>query len=55
MARPRKRENQGLPQNLLCRKRQRKNGKIVKRGIELSKEDKLEIEFSDVKKKVVVK
>ena len=29
MARPRKRENQGLPQNLLCRKRQRKNGKIV--------------------------
>ena len=33
----------------------RKNGKIVKRGIELSKEDKLEIEFSDVKKKVVVK
>ena len=33
----------------------RKNGKIVKRGIERSKEDKLEIEFSDVKKKVVVK
>ena len=33
----------------------RKNGKIVKRGIELSKEDKLEIEFLDVKKKVVVK
>lgn len=29
MARPRKRENQGLPQNLLCRKRQRENGKIV--------------------------
>ncbi|VEH67332.1 Uncharacterised protein [Rodentibacter pneumotropicus] len=29
MARPRKRENQGLPQNLICRKRQRKNGKIV--------------------------
>ena len=33
----------------------RKNGKIVKRGIELSMEDKLEIEFLDVKKKVVVK
>ena len=33
----------------------RKNGKIVKRGIELSREDKLEIEFLDVKKKVVVK
>ncbi len=33
----------------------RKNGKIVKRGIELSKEDKLEIQFLDVKKKVVVK
>ena len=33
----------------------RKNGTIVKRGIELSREDKLEIEFSDVKKKVVVK
>lgn len=29
MARPRKRENQGLPQNLICRKRQRKNGKVV--------------------------
>ena len=33
----------------------RKNGKIVRRGIELSREDKLEIQFSDVKKKVVVK
>ena len=33
----------------------RKNGEIVKRGIELSKEDKLEIQFSDVKKKAVVK
>lgn len=29
MARPRKRENHGLPQNLLCRTRQRKHGKTV--------------------------
>lgn len=29
MARPRKRENQGLPQNLICRTRTRKSGKIV--------------------------
>lgn len=29
MARPRNRENSGLPQNLLCRKRKRSNGKIV--------------------------
>ena len=33
----------------------RKNGKIVKRGIELSKTDNLEIQFSDMKVKVVVK
>lgn len=29
MARPRKRENQGLPQNLICRTRTRKSGKTV--------------------------
>lgn len=29
MARPRKKENSGLPQNLLCRKRKRANGKIT--------------------------
>ncbi|OOF68320.1 tyrosine-type recombinase/integrase [Rodentibacter caecimuris] len=29
MARPRKRKNQGLPQNLLCRSRTRANGKVV--------------------------
>ena len=33
----------------------RKNGKIVKRGIELSKTDNLEIQFSDMKVKVFVK
>lgn len=33
----------------------RKNGKIVKRGIELSKEDKIEIQFSDMKIKSIVK
>lgn len=29
MARPRKYENNGLPQNLLCRRRKRANGSIV--------------------------
>lgn len=29
MARPRKRENNGLPQNLLCRRRKRASGQIV--------------------------
>lgn len=29
MARPRKNENNGLPQHLLCRRRKRKNGKLV--------------------------
>jgi len=29
MARPRKRENQGLPQNMLCRTRKRKNGNVT--------------------------
>ena len=29
MARPRKRENQGLPVNLLCRKRKMKSGRII--------------------------
>ena len=33
----------------------RKNGKIVKRGIELSKKDDLEIQFLDVKIKTTVK
>ncbi len=33
----------------------RKNGKIIKRGIELSKLDNLEIQFSDMKIKAVVK
>lgn len=33
----------------------RKKGKIVKRGIELSRDDKLEIQFSDMKKTVTVK
>ena len=33
----------------------RKNGKIVRRGIELSKMDNLEIQFSDMKIKTVVK
>lgn len=33
----------------------RKKGEIVKRGIEISENDKLEIQFSDMKKKVVVK
>ena len=33
----------------------RKNGKIIKRGIELSKGDNLDIQFIDMKKKVIVK
>lgn len=33
----------------------RENGKIVRRGIELSKMDNLEIQFSDMKIKTVVK
>ena len=33
----------------------RKNGKIIKRGIELSKGDNLDIQFVDMKKKVIVK
>lgn len=33
----------------------RRNGKIVKRGIELSKGDNLDIQFVDMKKKVIVK
>ena len=33
----------------------RKNGKVVKRGIELSKSDNIEIQFSDMKVKSTVK
>ena len=33
----------------------RKDGKIVKRGIELSREDKVEIQFADSVRKAVMK
>ncbi|RRD40444.1 exodeoxyribonuclease VII large subunit [Leptotrichia sp. OH3620_COT-345] len=33
----------------------RKNGKVIKRGIELSKSDNIEIQFSDIKVKSIIK